>query len=150
FITCIEVIEHTTDPVATLKDMASFLRPGGVILVGTTVQPTDIDIQRGRWWYIGPRNGHISIFSLSAMAEAARRAGLAFWVGAYGNFLFTRENEEQESAALRNHAGGGVARRFMGLRCQAPGAVPSPDAAVQPASESWHGLEELGPNARFR
>jgi 2-polyprenyl-6-hydroxyphenyl methylase/3-demethylubiquinone-9 3-methyltransferase len=33
-------------------------------------QPDDFDRQGMSWWYVGPRNGHISIFSKQALATA--------------------------------------------------------------------------------
>ena len=42
-----DVIEHSPDPRATLADIMSFVADGGVALIGQTLQPADIVLQRG-------------------------------------------------------------------------------------------------------
>jgi 2-polyprenyl-6-hydroxyphenyl methylase/3-demethylubiquinone-9 3-methyltransferase len=69
-------MEHTSDPVSTLRDVASFLDQSGVLIFTTGIQPYDIGHVRAGWWYIAPRNGHLSIFSEPSLAEAGRRASL--------------------------------------------------------------------------
>jgi hypothetical protein len=80
-ITCFEVLEHTPTPVETLADIASLLAPGGCVLFGTGLQPVDIGKVRGSWWYIAPRNGHVSIYSHRSLALAGRQAGLTLHAG---------------------------------------------------------------------
>ena len=80
-ITCFEVIEHTVSPRACLQDMVSFLAPGGCIIFSQPLQPDDIEMIRGNWWYIGPRNGHASIFTADALSRLARHCGLVFHRG---------------------------------------------------------------------
>jgi len=80
-VTCFEVIEHSPSPRATLEDMLSFLRPDGCILLGETLQPPDIDRVRGSWWYVAPRNGHVSTFADRTLATLAERLGLVFHRG---------------------------------------------------------------------
>ena len=70
-ITCFEVIEHTVSPAVCINDMAAFLAPGGCIVFSQPLQPADIEVLRGSWWYIGPRNGHASIFTADALARLA-------------------------------------------------------------------------------
>jgi Methyltransferase domain len=80
-ITCFEVMEHSPDPLGTLRDMASLLTPGGVVVVGTLLQPPEIGSVRTNWWYAAPRNGHLSLYSDHALAVAAGRACLRFHPG---------------------------------------------------------------------
>lgn len=75
FITAIEVIEHSTDVEATIKDMQQYLARDGVILFSTLLAEKDFDID---WWYIMPRNGHICFPSKVAMVNIAKRNGLFF------------------------------------------------------------------------
>jgi hypothetical protein len=77
-ITCFEVIEHSPRPMETLREMVSMLSDGGAILIGQSTQPANIDQLRGAWWYIAPRNGHVSTFSTGTFFEMARREGLSF------------------------------------------------------------------------
>jgi SAM-dependent methyltransferase len=68
-IVSFEVLEHSTDPVQTMADMNSFLTNDGLILLSTLLQPADIDQQGLNWWYAGPRNGHVSLFSRASLLK---------------------------------------------------------------------------------
>lgn len=74
-ITCVEVIEHTTDPSGTLDDILKFLNPGGIIILSQLMQPEDIKVIRVHWWYLGPRNGHVSTYTTMALAQLAAQKG---------------------------------------------------------------------------
>jgi hypothetical protein len=43
--------------------------------VSTLLQPTDLPRSGMSWGYIGPRNGHVSLFTREALAIAWRRHG---------------------------------------------------------------------------
>lgn len=45
-------------------------------MMGTLVQPADILKLRMGWWYIGPRNGHVTLFTRPALSLLWRRHGL--------------------------------------------------------------------------
>ena len=45
------------------------------MLLATLLQPEDIAVQGMAWWYVGPRNGHVSLFSRQALEAAARQLG---------------------------------------------------------------------------
>jgi 2-polyprenyl-6-hydroxyphenyl methylase/3-demethylubiquinone-9 3-methyltransferase len=68
-ITCYEVLEHAPDPRQTVEDIVSFLNNDGTIIFSTMPAQDDIDLIRGDWWYIAPRNGHCSIFSKKALID---------------------------------------------------------------------------------
>ena len=74
-ILCTEVLEHSDRPVDTFKDMISFLRPDGLILFSTLLQPPDIATRGVTWWYLAPRNGHISLFTHAALEAILRPLG---------------------------------------------------------------------------
>jgi len=74
-VTCFETLEHLPDPNAGISAIASRIGEAGIAVISTLVQPADFDRQKMNWWYIGPRNGHISLFSRPALAAAWRRAG---------------------------------------------------------------------------
>ena len=74
-ITCFETLEHVPDPVATLARIVECAEEPGVILYSTLTQPVDFDQHGLSWWYVGPRNGHISIFTKQALAAAWARHG---------------------------------------------------------------------------
>ncbi len=75
--TLFEVIEHVPDSTSVLRNVRQLLRPGAAILFSSGFQPPNIAALRGNWWYVGPRNGHCSIFSTDAMAMLAERLGLS-------------------------------------------------------------------------
>jgi SAM-dependent methyltransferase len=81
-IICNEVLEHSPDPIGTLRDMQSLLTPDGCILLGETLQPEDIVRVRANWWYCAPRNGHCSTFAERTLAIMAVKLGLLFHRGA--------------------------------------------------------------------
>lgn len=75
-VVCFEVVEHSNRPLETFSDMDSFLEADGLLLFSTLLQPADIDQAGVGWWYIAPRNGHVSIFSAAALAAALSPVGL--------------------------------------------------------------------------
>ncbi len=57
-----EVIEHVQDPYKPFEEMLALLDvENGLMMFSTLLQPSDIDNVKTDWWYISPRNGHISI-----------------------------------------------------------------------------------------
>jgi 2-polyprenyl-6-hydroxyphenyl methylase/3-demethylubiquinone-9 3-methyltransferase len=67
FITCVEVLEHLPDPRQALGLMAAELPEKSCMLLSTLLQPDDLEAQGTGWWYLAPRNGHISLFSRQAL-----------------------------------------------------------------------------------
>jgi SAM-dependent methyltransferase len=70
-----EVVEHFTDPRGSFELMKRLLKPGGVIAFQTNLYLPD-EHDRS-WGYIGPMNGHISLYSRQALRELQRRLGVA-------------------------------------------------------------------------
>ncbi len=84
-VTCFEVLEHTPDPRDTIREVAARAQPDGVIVFSTLLQPGDF-AQRGLgWWYVAPRNGHVTIYS--AQALRALWAELGFQLISHGDGL---------------------------------------------------------------
>jgi SAM-dependent methyltransferase len=71
-----EVLEHSTAPAATLADMNELLEDPGLIVFSTLVQPADMSEQGLNWWYAGPRNGHVSLYSRMSLAMLGQPFGL--------------------------------------------------------------------------
>ncbi|MBN8908399.1 MAG: class I SAM-dependent methyltransferase, partial [Rhodospirillales bacterium] len=80
-ITSFEVIEHTPDPLGTFADMRSLLHDDGCIIVSQTLQPADILSIRGSWWYLAPRNGHVSTYTEECLEVIGRQGGHYFHRG---------------------------------------------------------------------
>jgi 2-polyprenyl-6-hydroxyphenyl methylase/3-demethylubiquinone-9 3-methyltransferase len=80
-----EVVEHSNQPRETFADMDSFLEPGGAMFFSTLLQPPDIARLGMNWWYVAPRNGHVSLFTQAALACVLGPRG--FTVGSYTDNL---------------------------------------------------------------
>jgi 2-polyprenyl-6-hydroxyphenyl methylase/3-demethylubiquinone-9 3-methyltransferase len=85
-VTAFEVVEHAPRPIDTFAEMTDFMAADGALLVGQTIQPANIEEIRGAWWYLAPRNGHVSTYSDLTFAMVAnkldlsyRRSGNSFW-----------------------------------------------------------------------
>jgi SAM-dependent methyltransferase len=74
-VSAIEVIEHTTDPVAVLRTIRPLLKPGGLLFMTTgNAQPFHDRITK--WRYVTP-DVHISYFEPATLAAALEAAGFA-------------------------------------------------------------------------
>jgi 2-polyprenyl-6-hydroxyphenyl methylase/3-demethylubiquinone-9 3-methyltransferase len=82
-IVSFEVVEHATDPAGAFADMNDLLTDSGLILFSTLVQPADIDHQGLNWWYAGPRNGHVSLYSRASLAKVVQPFG--FKLGSFND-----------------------------------------------------------------
>src|SRR5262245_19346743 len=77
-VTLFEVIEHVRDPIDLLRECHRILRPGGLLMVGTSNCGSWTARALGaRWEYldISRHGGHISFFNPGSLQLAARRAG---------------------------------------------------------------------------
>lgn len=75
FITSFEVLEHTNTPVETVEDMISYLTPDGCIIFSTLCLE---GLPEGAMdhWYIAPRNGHVTIYTLDALRRLFAKVGM--------------------------------------------------------------------------
>jgi hypothetical protein len=74
-VTSFETLEHLPDPLAGIDMMIEFAADQGLLFFTTYAQPADFEQHGMNWWYVAPRNGHISIFSRPALARAFERHG---------------------------------------------------------------------------
>lgn len=77
-ITSFEVLEHTADPLLTCDLMQKSAKSNGIILFSTLVQPPTIETLKLSWWYIAPRNGHISIYTKRSLELVWAELGYKF------------------------------------------------------------------------
>jgi hypothetical protein len=68
-ITCFEVMEHVPSPRQTVATMIALLQEQGAVLFSTLLQPATFEKTGLSWWYAGPRNGHISLYSPQSLAH---------------------------------------------------------------------------------
>src|SRR5262249_51476095 len=99
----LEVLEHLTDPLADLGRLSRLLKPGGMLMLSTTIyQPGAHD---RHWHYLAAEWGqHITFWSRSALVLAAERSGfrsVGYFPGAEGFFiLFSHLPAEELRAKL--------------------------------------------------
>ena len=72
-IVAFEVVEHICDVLGTFQEIFGMLKEGGVFLFSTLLQPQNILDMGTHWWYIAPRNGHISIFTQQSLENLCQR-----------------------------------------------------------------------------
>ncbi len=133
-ITCFEVVEHSPDPMRTFSDIEGFLSDKGAIFVGQTFQPDDIERIRGSWWYLGPRNGHVSTYSEYTFINIASKLGLDYYRGI--PYVFGRTGLDVATQRAIERIGTPVKRTELF----------APSAGLDPR---WHGLEMFG-SSSFR
>jgi len=69
-VTAFEVVEHSPNPMASFEDALSYVAPKGALLFSTFILGRRPD---PKFWYIAPRNGHISIHSWESLQRLASR-----------------------------------------------------------------------------
>ena len=77
FCSAFEVFEHLPNPNESLHNIKNMMvRDGPRILIGTQLSDNNVnDHDRLSWWYAAPRNGHISLFSRTALSILATNSG---------------------------------------------------------------------------
>lgn len=92
-ITVFEVFEHHNNPSKLVEDLLHLLSEDGIIIFSTLLLDGYINQnQRINWWYVSPRNGHISIFSKKSLIILSEKYKLKF--GSFDNgvqVLFRKE-----------------------------------------------------------
>jgi SAM-dependent methyltransferase len=136
-ITCMEVIEHSPDPVSSLRDMADLLKPDGCILIGTGLQPDEIEILRANWWYIAPRNGHVSLQSTASLVSLGRAVGMIAHPSAYLHGFANAAPSPVSSALLER-----IGRPMLDVFLSAPDAYGRVAPALTSDLSQWQDIEE--------
>jgi SAM-dependent methyltransferase len=72
-VTAFEVFEHAIRPQRMLDAILALMRPDGALIFSTLLQPSDFDLG---WWYVAPRNGHVSLYSRTSLEMLLRSRGL--------------------------------------------------------------------------
>ncbi|TWJ19292.1 class I SAM-dependent methyltransferase [Geobacter argillaceus] len=76
YITLDQVIEHTIDPIETLKGIARVLKPGGTLIISTpNAESWGVQLF-GRRWIHWHTPYHLQLFTKKSLEYAARSAGL--------------------------------------------------------------------------
>jgi Methyltransferase domain len=133
-ITCFEVIEHSPQPLETFNEMFNSLTNDGAIIIGQSFQPANIEEIGTRWWYVGPRNGHVSIFAEETFIALANRANLIYY---RGDGFYVLRKGEQLGAARETVKGIGLP---VHLRTLVSPNNNNPE-------KEWHGVERMDSTA---
>ena len=86
-VTLVDVIEHTTDPLAMFRDAAALLKEGGALLVVTPDVGSLAARAMGRWWW-HYRGAHVGYFNGSSMRRALREVGLRLELDTFATWRF--------------------------------------------------------------
>jgi 2-polyprenyl-6-hydroxyphenyl methylase/3-demethylubiquinone-9 3-methyltransferase len=78
FICAFEVLEHTPTPRETLSDIVSLLRDPGLLMFTTLLQGRELEMTGINWWYIAPRNGHVTLYSRESLEHLAHELRYRF------------------------------------------------------------------------
>jgi hypothetical protein len=121
-----EVFEHSPDPRGSLRQIVERASPGELtIYIGTGIHDGIVTEQtRLSWWYVAPRNGHVSIYSRRSLQILAAQFGLtytALWPFR-GTHLLTRG--ESTAAIRRRLVGAKLATRARTLLHAWPKSLP--------------------------
>ncbi|MGE5329734.1 MAG: class I SAM-dependent methyltransferase [Deltaproteobacteria bacterium] len=108
YVTLDQVIEHVANPVEFLKDIATVLKPGGVVIISTPNSEGWGARIFGKYWINWHTPYHIQFFSIISIENVAKQAGLSLekvktitnseWLFYQWIHLLTRPNEGQPSA----------------------------------------------------
>jgi len=75
-VTAFEVFEHVVDPRQLMASLSGLTHPQSLILFSTLL--SDGHIARGKgleWWYLAPRNGHVSLYSRGSLGRLSAAHG---------------------------------------------------------------------------
>jgi 2-polyprenyl-6-hydroxyphenyl methylase/3-demethylubiquinone-9 3-methyltransferase len=92
FCSAFEAAEHSPEPHAFLRDILRLCSPGRLaVLIGTHASDSRVSAyDRLRWWYAGPRNGHISLHSRESLRRLGAAYGLEYATVTGNTHLLTR------------------------------------------------------------
>lgn len=147
-ITCFEVVEHSPSPIDTFAEMAALLEDDGCMIVGQPFQPADIDAIRCSWWYISPRNGHVSAYTDRTFALIARKFGMNFYRGKVWHVFIKGDSDHWDKIAMRL----GQPLRSLTLGASKDGPFLPPEGAAAERFQwtndrtvTWHQAVSVAP-----
>ena len=108
-VVAFEVVEHSPDPVEVFRQLASFMDAGAILVFQTCLTPDDIETIRSGWWYMSPRNGHVSLYSSGALKRLADKNGLAMSTDGVATCMYdaqlSKANTLRKLRLIENFAG---------------------------------------------
>ncbi|WP_094706583.1 methyltransferase domain-containing protein [Hahella sp. CCB-MM4] len=74
-VTAFEVVEHVSDQYDLFRDLCSLVANDGVLLISTLLQPDNIDTLGTDWWYVCPRNAHMTFHTRESLQWVLQEYG---------------------------------------------------------------------------
>ncbi len=79
-VTTFEVFEHVADPQRLMGALSKVTHPESLIVFTTVLSDGFIAPGTGlNWWYLAPRNGHVSLYSKKSLALLLRQHGYEYY-----------------------------------------------------------------------
>ncbi|MCR4714738.1 MAG: class I SAM-dependent methyltransferase [Treponemataceae bacterium] len=76
-VTCLEVVEHFESPDEDFSKLASCVKSGGILAVGTMLVPSGGEEAFKNWWYRSDAT-HVSFYTEDSLRSVAGRHGLSY------------------------------------------------------------------------
>lgn len=77
-VTSFEVLEHSPDPRKSIAELSSCIGDKGMAVFSTLVVPADFATIGVSWWYVAPRNGHLTFYTRDALGRLWGEHGFRF------------------------------------------------------------------------
>lgn len=78
-VTCFETLEHTPAPMQLATEISGLLGEQAMVIMSTLLQPAAFEQVGLSWWYVAPRNGHVSIHTRESLARMWAAVGLSLY-----------------------------------------------------------------------
>lgn len=102
-VTAFEVFEHAPYPNQLMEELSRLVKKNGIILFSTLLSDGKVGGGDGlSWWYLAPRNGHISLFSSASLTILAEKYGFELASLSEGLHLMWRGSPRWASQLLEN------------------------------------------------
>jgi 2-polyprenyl-6-hydroxyphenyl methylase/3-demethylubiquinone-9 3-methyltransferase len=75
-VLCVEVVEHVPDPRRLFQELSTLAGDEGMVCLTTLLQPSNFAAPWTNWWYVAPRNGHVSLYTSAALGICAASVGM--------------------------------------------------------------------------
>ena len=91
-ISAIEVLEHSISPRKTVSSIAAMCAADrALVIISTLLAPSSLKPGNlSQWWYMAPRNGHVTAYTAAALDQLAQNNGLEYYRISEGLHLMGR------------------------------------------------------------
>lgn len=100
-VTCFETLEHTPAPMQVAMEISTFLGDEAMVIMSTLIQPAALEQVGLSWWYVAPRNGHVSMHSRASLTRMWTSVGLSVYSVSDGLHVAFRRLPEFAAPVIR-------------------------------------------------